>query len=54
MWTRRRAFRGDLPPVIVPVRYVSNIFKYYVAYSLEQETSERRRERKQAIGASEL
>ena len=39
---------------IEPVRYVSNIFKYYVAYSLEQETSERRRERKQAIGASEL
>ena len=36
-----------------PVRYVSNIFKYYVAYSLEQETSERRRERKQAIGASD-
>jgi len=35
-----------------PVRYVSNIFKYYVAYSLAQETSERRRERKQAVGAS--
>ena len=36
-----------------PVRYVSNIFKYYVAYSLEQETSERRPETKQAIGASD-
>ena len=34
-----------------PVRYVSNIFKYYVAYSLEQGNAQRRRQLKESLGA---